>query len=202
MLIKKIVLTIGLTLCISQSAFASEIDCGKLKAMATKVASIDCSNNTKTLVKPAEVNVKEPSVAYKQGGSQNIIRTVQSLSKDIQELINWAANKVGVSAKLLGAIADAESSGNQAARSSAGAIGIMQLMPGTAKSLGVNPHDTKENVLGGAMYIKQQIDKYQGSIPKALAAYNAGPGAVDKYGGVPPYRETKSYVQSIMASLR
>jgi hypothetical protein len=91
-----------------------------------------------------------------------------------------------------------ESRGRMNAVSPKGALGLMQLMPGTAAQLGVNPYDADQNIRGGARYLRQQIDRF-GSIPLALAAYNAGPGAVTKYGGIPPYRETQNYVATILS---
>ena len=85
--------------------------------------------------------------------------------------------------------------------SSKGAQGVMQLMPGTALMLGVDPRSMSGNIRGGAMYLRQQIDRF-GSVPLALAAYNAGPGAVLRYGGIPPYRETRDYVARIMGRWR
>jgi soluble lytic murein transglycosylase-like protein len=76
----------------------------------------------------------------------------------------------------------------------------MQLMPGTARELGVNPYDTEQNILGGAMYLKRQMDRF-GSLPLALAAYNAGPGAVEKYGGISPYEETKRYIANVLSMI-
>jgi soluble lytic murein transglycosylase-like protein len=78
----------------------------------------------------------------------------------------------------------------------------MQLMPGTARQLGVrNPHDAEQNVVGGTAYLRQQLERFGNDVPLALAAYNAGPGAVIKYGGIPPYRETQNYVRQIMQRL-
>lgn len=83
--------------------------------------------------------------------------------------------------------------------SSAGALGYAQLMPGTAAGLGVDPTKPRQNLQGGARYLARQLDKYDGNVRHALAAYNAGPGAVDKYGGIPPYAETQNYVKSVLA---
>lgn len=115
---------------------------------------------------------------------------------------NWKKDLPAMEAKyklppgLLGALVRAESGGNPRAHSPAGAVGLTQLMPATAKGLGVNPHDPKQNLEGGAKYLAQQIRTFR-DIPKALAAYNAGPGAVKKYGGVPPYKETQTYVKRL-----
>ncbi len=115
-----------------------------------------------------------------------------------EELILTAARRNGVSPDLVRAVAIAESDMNQNEISDAGAIGVMQLMPETAAALGVNPYDEKQNIEGGAMYLRKMLDKFDGNVSHALAAYNAGPGAVQKYGGVPPYRETQNYVGRIM----
>jgi hypothetical protein len=104
----------------------------------------------------------------------------------------------GIPPALFAALVHQESGGNQNETSPAGAKGLTQLMPATARSLGVNPDDPIQNLNGGAKYLKEQYDKF-GSWPLALAAYNAGPGAVASHGGIPPYAETQNYVKNIMA---
>lgn len=117
---------------------------------------------------------------------------------NIDELIRDAAEKYGVDPRLVAAIAEVESNGNQYAISSAGAIGVMQLMPGTASALGVNPYVEAENIEGGAKYISQMLTTFNGDVRRAVAAYNAGPGAVQRYGGIPPYSETQNYVRRVI----
>ena len=126
--------------------------------------------------------------------SKNLPLADQSLSG----LIDGAAKKYRVDPKLLSAIAQVESGGNQDATSSVGAVGVMQLMPDTAASLGVNPYDKQQNIEGGAKYLREMLDSFDGDIRKAVAAYNAGPQAVRDYGGVPPYRETQNYVNKVL----
>ena len=113
-------------------------------------------------------------------------------------MIQSAATKYGVDPKLVSAVAEAESGGNQSAVSDAGAIGVMQLMPETAAALGVNPYDEQQNIEGGAKYLKQMLDSFGGDVKKAVAAYNAGAQAVRDYQGVPPYRETQNYVNKVL----
>lgn len=124
---------------------------------------------------------------------------ITSLQTGVRQHIEVAAARYGVNSALVDAVAWQESRYNPRARSSAGAIGVMQLMPGTARQLGVtNPHDVRQNVAGGAAYLREQLERFGNNVPLALAAYNAGPGAVMKYGGIPPYRETQDYVRKIM----
>lgn len=120
----------------------------------------------------------------------------------VRQHIQVAATRFGVDRNLVDAVAWQESRYNPRALSTAGAMGVMQLMPGTARQLGVrNPQDVEQNVVGGTAYLRQQLERFGNNVPLALAAYNAGPGAVIKYGGIPPYRETQDYVRQIMQRL-
>jgi len=114
-------------------------------------------------------------------------------------LARQAARRYGVPEALFLRLVQQESGWNHGAVSSKGARGLAQLMPATARKLGVNAHDAAENLNGGARYLRMMYDKF-GSWRLALAAYNAGPDAVQKYGGVPPYRETRNYVRAILGS--
>lgn len=116
----------------------------------------------------------------------------QQLSREMQAV----AKQYGIPANYFFGLVRAESDFSMGSTSPVGAIGYTQLMPGTARGLGVNPHDPHQNLIGGAKYLAAQLKKY-GDMTKALAAYNAGPGAVDKYGGVPPYAETQAYVKRV-----
>ncbi len=115
------------------------------------------------------------------------------------DMARAAARRHGVPEDLFLRLVQQESGFKTTARSHKGALGLAQLMPATARTLGVNPHDPYENLDGGAKYLAQQYRTFK-SWRLALAAYNAGPGAVKKYGGVPPYKETKNYVRKIWGS--
>lgn len=122
-----------------------------------------------------------------------------SSPENLEEYFKEASETYGVDINLLKSIARQESNFNPSATSSAGAMGVMQLMPSTAKGLGVtNAYDAQQNIMGGAKLMAQNLKKYNGDVSLALAAYNAGGGNVDKYGGIPPFKETQNYVKKVL----
>ncbi|SCM80462.1 putative murein lytic transglycosylase YjbJ [uncultured Sporomusa sp.] len=126
--------------------------------------------------------------------------SVSAGKEDIVKMINLAAGKYGVDPKLAMAVAEAESGLSPEAVSPVGAVGVMQLMPETARSLGVrNSKDPRENIDGGVRYLKQMLTTFGGDVSKAVAAYNAGPQAVKNYNGIPPYSETRNYVARVLS---
>ena len=141
--------------------------------------------------------------------AEEIKETVELKSKidlkaqkaDIDELIATFSEKYDIDSDFIKAIIKQESGFNAKATSKKGAMGLMQLMPKTAESLGViDAYNPSENIEGGVKYLKGLLDKYDNNKELALAAYNAGPGAVKKYGGIPPYKETQNYVNAIMGT--
>jgi len=159
----------------------------------------------------ARVSQLEGMIAAANGGSPSPSATSStsfdrvhvdagSGSVPYEQQIEAAAQKYGIDPAVLKGLIKQESGFNPNAGSSAGAQGLTQLMPGTAASLGVtNVHDPAQSIDGGAHYLKMQLDRFGGDYIKALAAYNAGPGAVQRYGGVPPYAETQNYVKNVLA---
>lgn len=119
----------------------------------------------------------------------------------LAEMFRASGQRVLVSDRLIEAVAWTESRFNVAAVSPKGARGVMQLMPGTARGLGVDPRDPAQNVYGGAAYLRSLLDAFDGDIVLTLAAYNAGPGAVRRHGGPPPYAETQAYVAQVLNRL-
>jgi soluble lytic murein transglycosylase-like protein len=121
----------------------------------------------------------------------------------IENLVQSNAATWGVDPALIRAVIANESNFNPNATSSAGAQGLMQLMPQTAASMGVtDSYDPAQNVWGGTRYLRAMLDRFDGDLPKAIAAYNAGPEAVERFGGIPPYPETESYVTNVLGTYR
>jgi soluble lytic murein transglycosylase-like protein len=131
----------------------------------------------------------------------NVLPDLQVSKGYIQKVVEEMSEKYKVDKNLVMAIIKQESGFNPNAVSHAGAQGLMQLMPGTAKKLGVlNPFDVTQNIEGGVKHLRGLMDRYRGNIVLAIAAYNSGGGSVDKYGGVPPYAETQNYVKRILSN--
>jgi len=123
-------------------------------------------------------------------------------AKTPRDLVRAAAVRYGLPAPFVESVARAESAFDPRAISHKGAIGLMQLMPSTAKALGADPYDATQNAEAGAKLLRELLLKYQGDVRLALAAYNAGEGAVAKYRGVPPYRETEGYIERVLRHYR
>lgn len=148
-----------------------------------------------TIYATPESNGMQSNIPVNSSASQPV-----SSPEELNSYFQQASKEYGVDINLLKAVAKAESNFNASAVSSAGAIGVMQLMPSTAKSLGVdNPYNAQQNIMGGAKYLAKLLDKYNNNTSLALAAYNAGSGNVDKYGGIPPFKETINYVSKVLS---
>ncbi|MGI5920498.1 MAG: lytic transglycosylase domain-containing protein [Syntrophomonadaceae bacterium] len=157
-------------------------------------------NLIKVLEAVLDLASSRPAQLNKQGSP--VKQTEQTPSRPFSEIIKEASQKYSIDEDVIAAVIQSESSFNPRAVSRCGASGLMQLMPSTARSLGVNDvFDPEQNIMAGTCYLKQKLDEFHGSLPLALAAYNAGSGAVKKYGGIPPYKETQAYVNKIMKSV-
>ena len=158
-------------------------------------------NNTATY-SGSSAGVSSDTNTYNTAASASVKLEASGLSCSAQldAIFDEASSKYGVDAKFLKAIAKCESDFSTESTSRSGAMGIMQLMPQTAASLGVtNAYDPYQNIMGGARYISEKLAQYNGDKSLALAAYNAGSGNVAKYGGIPPFKETQNYVAKVMA---
>ena len=159
----------------------------------------EVQNNSST----GRANASSVSKAFAK--ALNTVTVADSISSatSYKDIFIEASRKYGVSYDLLTAMAQQESGFNPDAVSRSGAMGIMQIMPETAKGLGLeHPFDAYENIMAGANYISQKLKEFNGNVDKALAAYNAGSSVVKQYGGVPPYGETQSYVKNIKAIMK
>jgi Rod binding domain-containing protein len=173
-------------------------------AVIQKIRELDSSDRLNFIPQqlaksPVEQN-KNLSLIEKYSRPNSL--TPDKVSK-YDSIIDIQAEKQGVDSALIKAVIKNESNGDHKAVSSAGAKGLMQLMDSTASDLGVNnPFHPGQNIAGGTKYLKMLLEKYDNNLPKAIAAYNAGPGNVDKYKGIPPFNETKEYVKRVMKDFK
>lgn len=148
---------------------------------------------------PQQTATPRAEAAAVQAPRGNFMQRVADRMQPYQDIITRAAQAYGVPESLIKGIITAESAGNPNAQSGAGAKGLMQLMDGTARDMGVqNPFDPEQNIMGGTRYIQKMLSMFDGNERVALAAYNAGPGNVKKYDGIPPFSETQAYVRNVM----
>lgn len=168
---------------------------GSISVPASEVVSIEpIAEDSGGAVSGGTPGTMVASSKTKESGDK--LRIIDKI--EAQRLISSASDAEGLPATFVLSVAHVESAFVANARSAKGAIGLMQLMPGTANALGVSAVEPAENVLGGTRYLRQLLIRYGGDARLALAAYNAGPAAVDRFGGVPPFRETQLYVERVL----
>ena len=161
----------------------------KADISGNQTATVDASDKNTTTTDTADITL--PANVRNTG--------VLECNSELNSYFVEAANTYDIDVNLLKCVAYAESNFNPKATSGSGAMGVMQLMPKTAEGLGVtDAYDAKQNIMGGAKYLSVQLERFDGDIELALAAYNAGPGNVEKYDGIPPFEETQNYVKKIM----
>ncbi|HET6943529.1 MAG TPA: lytic transglycosylase domain-containing protein [Sphingomicrobium sp.] len=165
---------------------------GKVKTLSDSPNAIWSSDDEQQQVDGDGIVIPDTAVT---------VLTERGWAGDYAQALVEVAKANDISPYLLEAVVWQESRWNPGARSRAGAIGLAQLMPGTARDLGVDPNDPLQNLSGGARYLRQQLNRFDGNVEKALAAYNAGPGRVMTAGGIPSIPETQAYVRAIVARL-
>ncbi|MEI6519097.1 MAG: lytic transglycosylase domain-containing protein [bacterium] len=171
----------------------------RISEIEAKIKSVDSTGQNEGLNLTEFAQVMQQNITSAPPSHQ--VRNMRNIPvANIRDMIKKAAKENNLRPELLEAVVQVESGYNPDAVSSKGAEGLMQLMPNTANALGVSdPFDPEQNLMGGAKYLRQQLDRFNGDEKKALAAYNAGPGAVLRFNGVPPYPETQNYVNKIMS---
>jgi soluble lytic murein transglycosylase-like protein len=177
---------------------------GEIEAMIARSTGVQATDAAATNFQQQllQASAQGPGLGLSTGGTAaaTAVSGASGGEGPFKAEIDAAAAKYGIDPALLRGLIRQESNFNPSAGSPAGAQGLAQLMPGTAAALGVtNPLDPAQSIDGGAKYLRQQLDAFGGDVTKALAAYNAGPGAVQRYGGVPPYAETQNYVRQVQA---